>query len=169
MAFQLNAMVAVSNNLVIGKDNDLIWRLSSDLKYFKQVTSGHCIISGRKNYESIGRPLPGRTNIIITRDTQYQAKGCVVVHSLAEAVAHAQSIGDEAPFVIGGGEIYKLALPYVHTLYYTEVHEDFEGDTFFPELGPQWVETSRQAGVQTDKDQCAFSFVTYTNSQVQSF
>lgn len=161
--FELKAIVAVAENHVIGRDNDLIWKLSSDLKYFKEMTSGHCVICGRRSYESIGRPLPHRTNIIITRDTTYQAEGCVVVASLKEAIEHARSIEDQSPFIIGGGQIYNLALDHVNTLYYTEVHAEFQGDTFFPELDSQWVETSRISGEKTDKDQCEFTFVTYSN------
>lgn len=167
MAFQLNAIVAVSDNGVIGKDNDLIWKLRTDLQYFKKVTSGHCIISGRKNYESIGRPLPGRTNIILTRDTSYHAEGCIVLHDLDSAIQYAKDIGDESPFIIGGGQIYRAALPYISTFYVTEVHDEFEGDTFFDSLTEGWEEVSRQKGEKSDKDECEFTFVVYHNTQLK--
>jgi len=161
---KLNAIVAVAQNRAIGKDNDLIWRLSNDLKHFKNVTQGHCIISGRKNYESIGRPLPGRTNIILTRDTSYQAEGCEVVHTLKDALKIAEKIGDLSPFIIGGGEIYRMTLPYVDTLYYTEVHQEFDADVFFPELTNQWQEISREKHLKDEKNQCDYSFVVYKNT-----
>lgn len=165
---ELHAIVAVADSGIIGKDNQLIWRLSDDLKYFKKVTQGHCIISGRKNYESIGRPLPGRTNIIITRDNSYQAEGCVVVNSLQDAINIAKNENDPTPFIIGGGEIYRLSLPYIHKLYLTEVHQAFEGDVTFPELGKEWIETSRVRNAASEKNQCDFSFVCYENKSVTS-
>jgi len=157
---KISAIVAVAKNNVIGKDNDLIWRLSEDLKRFKRITSGHSIIMGRLNYESIGRPLPNRTNIIITRQTDYQVDGCVVVNSLEDALKVARENGDDEAFVIGGAQIYKLAMPLVDKIYLTEVHEEFDGDVFFDELGDEWQEVLREGPFpKTEKDQCEYSFV----------
>jgi dihydrofolate reductase len=157
---KVSAIVAVSANNVIGKDNDLIWRLSEDLKRFKRITSGHSIIMGRLNYESIGRPLPNRTNIIITRQTDYQVEGCVVVNSVEEALNVARENGDDEAFIIGGAQIYRLAMPLVEKIYLTEVHQEFDGDVFFDELGDEWQEVHREGPFpKTEKDQCEYSFV----------
>ena len=156
----ISAIVAVAKNNVIGKDNDLIWRLSKDLKRFKEITTGHHIIMGRLNYESIGRPLPNRTTVIITRQTDYTAEGCVVVNSLEAALEVARNNGESEAFIIGGAQIYDLAMPLVKKLYLTEVHAEFEGDVFFTELDENWKEVSRQGPFpKTDKDQCEYSFV----------
>jgi len=128
----LSIIVATAENNVIGKNNDLIWHLPRDLKHFKETTTEHYIIQGRKTYESYGKPLPNRTNVIITRDKNYKAEGCIVVHSLEDAVKKAQV--DSEPFIIGGGKIYEQALPMADRIYLTRIHENFEGDTFFPEL-----------------------------------
>ena len=133
---KVSLIVAVAKNGVIGKDNDLIWSLPKDMRFFKETTLGHCVIMGRKNFESIPerfRPLPNRINVIITRQSDYQAEGCVVVNSLENALEIAQHNGDEEPFIIGGGQIYKLALDrnLVDKIYLTKVHYSFEGDTFF--------------------------------------
>ena len=138
---KLSLIVAMSNNGVIGIDNTLPWHLPEDLKYFKQVTMGKPIIMGRKTYDSIGRPLPGRLNIVITRDDRWTAEGVSVVHSLEQALAlAAQQPGDEA-MVIGGEQIYRLALPMAQRLYLTRVDADIDGDAFFPSIDErQWVQ-----------------------------
>jgi dihydrofolate reductase len=133
----LSIIVAVSDNGVIGKDNDLIWHLPADLKHFKETTKGHVVIMGRKNYESIPdrfRPLPGRTNIIISRNKKYDAKDCVLVSSIGEAIDKAKAIGEKEAFIIGGGEIYRQSLTLSDKIYLTRVHADFDGDTFFDDL-----------------------------------
>lgn len=133
----LSIIVAVSDNGVIGKDNDLIWHLPIDLKHFKETTKGHVVIMGRKNYESIPdrfRPLPGRTNIIISRNKKYDAKDCVLVSSIGEAIDKAKAIGEKEAFIIGGGEIYRQSLTLSDKIYLTRVHADFDGDTFFDDL-----------------------------------
>lgn len=140
---------AMARNRTIGRNNALPWYLPEDLKYFKRVTLGKPIIMGRKTWESIGRPLPGRTNIVITRDAAFQADGVRVVHSLEQALALAEKIclldgGDEA-IVMGGAEIYALALPHADRLYLTQVHADVEGDAHFPPLDlTQWHELGRE-------------------------
>lgn len=128
----LSIIVAVAENNVIGRNNDLIWHLPRDLKHFKETTTGHHIIQGRKTFESCGKPLPNRTNIIVTRDQNYEVEDCIVVHSLEEAIKAAEN--DNEAFIIGGGNIYKQALPLVDRIYLTKIHEKFDGDTFFPEI-----------------------------------
>ncbi len=130
----VNIIVSITRkSRAIGKETgELLFRISDDLKRFKELTMGHPIIMGRKTYESIGKPLPGRTSIIITRNQNFQAEGCIVVNSLEEAIQRGGQLDSEI-FVIGGGEIYKQALPHVHKLYLTIVESDAEGDVFFPE------------------------------------
>lgn len=130
----LSAVLAMSENRVIGKNNQLPWRLPADLKHFKAITTGHPILMGRKTYESIGRPLPNRTNIILTHNPLFQAPGCIVVTSVDEAIRDASLENKEEIFVIGGAEIYKLLLPVTQRIYLTIVHHQFEGDAYFPEL-----------------------------------
>lgn len=161
----VSLIVAVSENNVIGKDNDLIWNLPNDMKFFKQKTQGHVVIMGRKNYESIPekfRPLPNRTNIIITRQKNYHAPGCHIVDSIEQALDLAQQVQDDEPFIIGGGQIYQLALEQnlVHRIYLTRVHDHFEGDTFFPELPSQWKEIQKLKHPADEKHSCGFSFIT---------
>ena len=145
---KVSLIVAVSENSVIGKDNDLIWRLPKDMKFFKETTLGHHVIMGRKNFESIPHkysPLTNRRNVIITKQADYKAKGCIIVNSVKEALEVASKNGDPEPFIIGGGQIYKIALEanLVDKIYLTKIHHSFDGDTFFNELGPEWEETSR--------------------------
>ena len=128
---KISLIAALSENRAIGKDNKLIFRISEDLKHFKKITSGHPVIMGRKTYESIGRPLPNRTNIVITRDKTYLAQGCKVVHSLNEALEAAKKVEDAEIFVIGGGQIFKEAIKIANKLYLTLVEGKYEGDTFF--------------------------------------
>jgi len=140
---------AMSRNRVIGRNNALPWHLSEDLRYFKRITLGKPIIMGRKTWESIGRPLPGRTNIVITRDKSFQAAGARVVHSLDDALRLAEHIGviegAEEAIVIGGAEIYALALPKAERLYLTQVHAEVQGDAWFPEFDvSQWQELARE-------------------------
>lgn len=155
---QLSIIVAVANHNVIGINNTLPWHLPEDLKRFKALTMGHHIIMGRKTYESLGRLLPGRTTVIVTRNKGYKVEGALVVHSL-EAALKASCEDDEA-FLIGGGELYKAGLVVASKLYMTEVHKTFDGDAFFPaiDLG-KWQQTSQEKH-QTDEG-VAFSYVIY--------
>ena len=130
---RISLIAALSDNRVIGNAGKIPWRLSDDLRRFKERTLGHAIIMGRKTYESIGRPLPGRTNIVITRDATRDIPGCVVVGSLESALAKAQEIETEEVFICGGGQIYAEALSLADRLYLTIVHANVEGDAFFPE------------------------------------
>jgi dihydrofolate reductase len=154
-------IVAVSENQVIGKDNDLIWNLSLDLKRFKTLTSGHYIIMGRKTFESFPKPLPNRTHVVITRQNNYKApEGVLVVDSLEKAVE--LSKGDSQPYIIGGGEIYKQALAFANRIELTRVHANFDGDTFFPELDLNvWKEIKNERIKKDEKHDCDFSFITY--------
>ena len=145
---KVSLIVAADKNGVIGKDNNLIWKLPNDMKFFKDKTLGHHVIMGRKNFESIPhkyQPLPGRKNVIITRKNNYIAKGCLIVNSLEEALEIAKQNLDQEPFIIGGGQIYKLALEsnLIDKIYLTKVHHTFIGDTFFPRLGNDWKEIKR--------------------------
>lgn len=162
----VSLIVAISENRVIGKNNDLIWSLPKDMKFFKETTLGHHVIMGRKNFESIPHkysPLPNRTNIVITRQTNYTAKGCVIVNSLEDALAIARKSGDKEPFIIGGGQIYKIALEknLVDKIYLTKVHHSFAGDTFFPELGSKWIEVERIDCKIDKKHAYNYSFLTF--------
>jgi dihydrofolate reductase len=160
----VSLIAALSRNRVIGKDKALPWRLPEDLRRFKALTVGHPVVMGRKTYESIlqslGKPLPGRENIVVTRSTDYKAPGCRVVHSLDAALNVARTApGGEECCVIGGEEIFRLAFPLADRLELTEIHRDYEGDAWFPEYdGEQWTETAREA---REYDGIAYDFVTY--------
>ncbi len=148
MSIRLSMMVAKASNNVIGRNNKLPWYLPNDLKYFKQVTFGKPVIMGRKTWESLKGPLPGRTNIVITRQPDYRAEGAKVVATVEDAITMAENVafieGQEEAVIMGGAEIYALALPQTERLYLTEVHADVEGDTFFPEYATaEWQESGR--------------------------
>lgn len=144
----------MSKNRVIGDSNTLIWHLPEDLKRFKQLTTGNAIVMGRKTYESIGRPLPNRRNIIITRDKDYSIEGCEVVNSLEEAFL----ITGSDCFVIGGGEIYKQSLSYSEKIYLTLIDKDFEGDTEFPEINSEWKKINKE---DFESSEFNWSFIEY--------
>ena len=162
---KVSLIVAVSENGVIGKDNDLIWHLPKDMRFFKETTLNHHVIMGRKNFESIPhkyRPLPNRTNVIITRNSDYKAEGCVVVNSVKQGLEVAKENGDKEPFIIGGGQIYKLALEnnLVDKIYLTKVHHAFDGDTFFPELNNEWKEVHKTVNKADEKHAYDYDFIT---------
>lgn len=157
---RLCLIAAVAGNGVIGRDNGLPWRLPDDLKHFKALTLGHPVLMGRKTWESLGRPLPGRENLIVTRNLAYQASACRVVHSLPEALA--ACAGKALAFVIGGGELYAQALPLADTLYLTEVQTAVEGDAYFPDFDrTRYIETERRHHDADEAHAWAFDFVTY--------
>ncbi|HSB94246.1 MAG TPA: dihydrofolate reductase, partial [Flavitalea sp.] len=131
---RVSLVVAVSENHVIGKDNQLLWSLPNDMKFFKNTTWGMPVIMGRKTFESLGKPLPGRTNIVITSKPDWQAPGTITVSSLDEAIHAAEETDAKEVFVIGGGQVYKQSMPVANRIYYTRVHTSVEGDTFFPEI-----------------------------------
>jgi dihydrofolate reductase len=142
-------IAVISRNRCLGRDGALLFELPGDLRRFRQLTTGHAVIMGRKTHESIGRPLPGRRNIIVTRDPAYRAAGCETASSLEDAIALGRE-RDEMPMILGGGTIYAAALPLATVLYLTEVDRHASGDTFFPELGPEWEETDREPGEAPD-------------------
>jgi dihydrofolate reductase len=154
---KISMVVAVSENLVIGKDGWMPWNIPSDLKHFKKITAGHPIIMGRKTFESIGKPLPKRTNIVVTRDLNYSFEGVKVVSSLKNAILEAGKIDQEEIFVIGGGQIYKQALELADKLYLTLVQGEFEGDTFFPEYRNIFTKTVSE--FQSEENGFKFSFL----------
>ena len=153
-------IVAMDMNRVIGKDNQLPWRLPRELQYVKQTTMGHPIILGRKNYEAIGRPLPGRRNIVMTKDPQFSAEGCEIAHSVEEVYQLCE--GEEEIFIFGGEQIYKLFLEKTDKLYVTVIHHEFEGDTFFPEIDySQWKEISKVQGITDEKNPYTYFYHVY--------
>jgi dihydrofolate reductase len=157
---KISAIVAMGENRAIGFQGNIPWHLSADFKRFKELTMGHPIVMGRKTFESIGKPLPGRTNIVITTDPSYVVEGCVAAHSLEEALA-ATGAADEV-FIIGGAQIYELALPKVQTLYLTKVHGAFEGDTFFPVLNEaEWNLIGSEDHAKDEKNDADFTFLIY--------
>ncbi|MGJ8591929.1 MAG: dihydrofolate reductase [Aquaticitalea sp.] len=157
----LTLIVAAGENDAIGKDNNLIWHLSDDLKRFKTLTSGHAIIMGRKTFESFSKPLPNRKHIVISRQQNYQVpEGVIVVHNLEDAMDAAK--GDQQPFVIGGGEIYKQAMPYASKIELTRVHETFDADTFFPKINLSvWKEIDNTFHPMDEQHDFSFSFISY--------
>ena len=167
---KVSLIVAVAENGVIGKDNDLVWHLPKDIRFFKETTMGHYVIMGRKNFESIPhkyRPLPNRINIVITRQSEYNAEGCIIVDSVEAALKIAKNNGDIEPFIIGGGQIYKIALEenLVDKIYLTKVHHSFDGDTFFPELSSDWKETNKTENKADEKHKYNYDFITLEKNQ----
>ncbi|NIJ51777.1 dihydrofolate reductase [Dyadobacter arcticus] len=158
----ISIIVAVSENGVIGRDNQLLWRLPDDLKRFKQLTLNHPMIMGRKTFESIGKPLPGRVSIVVTKNPAFSFEGVVVAHSLEEAIRLARELQTNEVFVIGGGEIYRLAQPISDRLYVTEVKLQIEGDTYFEIADPDaWIETERIVHKTDERHTVEFEFVKY--------
>lgn len=155
----ISIIAAMARNRIIGINNTLPWRLPADLQHFKRVTMGKPVIMGRKTFESIGRPLPGRANIIITRDRDYTAEGCHIVHSIADAFAEIDP--HEEAMVIGGASFYAQALPYASRMYLTIIDEDFDGDAVFPEYNPsRWQVIKRVDGVRDAKNAHRYYFIT---------
>ena len=158
-------IAALSRNGVIGKNNDLPWKLPDDMKFFMETTKGHHVIMGRKNYDSIPRkfkPLPDRTNIVVTRQKQFDAPGCIVVDALEKGLAIAKEHNEPETFVIGGAGFYSLGLPYANKLYLTEIEAEIQGDTYFPSFDRnEWIETSRVHHTNDERHAYAFDFVLY--------
>jgi dihydrofolate reductase len=161
----VSMIAAVSKNRVIGKNNDLPWKLPDDMKFFMETTKGHHTIMGRKNYDSIPqkfKPLPHRTNIVVTRKKNFEAPGCIVVNSLEEGLRISKDNSESEIFIIGGAEIYKLGLPHAHRLYLTEIDAVIDGDTYFPEIAKdQWLERSRVHHGRDERHAYSFDFVIY--------
>lgn len=162
---KISAIAALSKNFVIGKDNDLPWKLPDDMKFFMETTKGHHVIMGRKNYDSLkGRfkPLPDRTNIIVTRQKKFPAPGCIIVNDIRDGIGIPEKNGEEECFIIGGAEIYKLAMPYTNRLYLTEINAVVDGDTFFPPFPKnKWKEVSRKHHGKDERHAYEFDFVIY--------
>ena len=156
----LSIIVAAAENNVIGRDNGLVWRLSADLKRFKALTTGHTILMGRKTYESVGKALPNRRNIVISRNPDYKAAGCEVVRGVEEALELTK--GEDEVFVTGGGTIYKELWDKADKLYLTVVHQECEGDTVIPPVDPEkWKEVSREEHQADEKNGCDYTFINY--------
>lgn len=157
---EIAIVVAMASNRTIGINNTLPWRISEDLKRFKALTMGHHLIMGRKTFDSIGNPLPGRTTVVVTRDRRLRIDGCTVVHSLPEAIASCAR--DTQIFVVGGADIYAQALPLADTLCITEIQQDVIGDAHFPEFNrDEWQEVSRETHHQETPQPLEYHFVTY--------
>ena len=166
MSVKVCIVVAMAENRVIGQDNDLPWRIPEDLKYFKNVTMGLPLVMGRKTFESIGKPLPGRPHFIVTRNKEWSHEGVSVSSSLEGAIeaakAQAERDGKDRVMIVGGAEIYLQVLPQVDRLYLTRVHCEIEGDAFFPELNyEEWNEVSRKSGENSGQNGYEYSFFVY--------
>ncbi|HTI57992.1 dihydrofolate reductase [Mucilaginibacter sp.] len=154
----ISAIVAIGENNAIGKNNQLLWHLPADLKHFRVVTSGHTIIMGRKTFDSVGKPLPNRRNIVVTRQ-DIKIEGCEVVKSIDEAITLCQ--GEYEVFIGGGAEIYRLAMDKTDKIYLTIVHKAFDADTFFPDIDhKKWIETKREDFPADEKNNIPYSFIT---------
>lgn len=164
MPLRLSLLVAMAKNRVIGRNNKLPWHLPADLKHFKFLTMGQTIVMGRKTYESIGKPLPGRTNIIITRQTGYEVPGAIVVNSIDDALLtckETRSINAEN-FIIGGEELYRQTLKICQRIYITEIQRDFEGDAYFPAFDPnEWEETQRDKHISESDVNLEYHFIVF--------
>lgn len=162
----ISFIVAVSENHVIGKDNKLPWTLPSDMKYFKNKTWAMPVVMGRKTYEALGKPLDGRQNIVITRKSGWKPDGVEVVHSIDQAIVAATAVDAKEIFIIGGGEIFQAAMPSADRIYLTLIHQNFEGDAFFPEIDPeQWKLTSNRDCEANEKNPYAHSFQVWERRQ----
>jgi dihydrofolate reductase len=165
----ISLIAARSRNGVIGRNNDLPWKLPDDMKYFMTTTRGHVVIMGRKNYDSLPasyKPLPNRTNVVVTRQRAFHAPACVVVHDMNQALEVARKNNESETFVIGGAEIYALALPSADRLYLTEIDADIQGDTYFPSFErEEWRVTSRTHHDADEKHAYPFDFVVYQRNR----
>ncbi|HEX5170015.1 MAG TPA: dihydrofolate reductase [Cyclobacteriaceae bacterium] len=161
----VSLIAAVAQNKVIGKNNDLPWNLPDDMKYFMQTTKSHYVIMGRKNYQSIPekfRPLPNRTNVVVTRQKNFAAPGCIIVNSIEEGIERAKENNEQEVFIIGGAEIYRQGMKHTQRMYLTEIKAIIEGDTFFPEFNHhEWKEISRTSHGTDERHRYPFDFVVY--------
>ncbi|MET3113711.1 dihydrofolate reductase [Pedobacter sp. CG_S7] len=159
----VSLVVAMSTNNAIGKDNQLLWHLPADLKHFKDITSGHTIIMGRKTYESVGKALPNRRNIVITRNTHLKLTGVEVMHSLKEALNSSKE--ENEVFIIGGAEIFNQSIKLANKIYLTRINESYEADTFFPEIDKNcWLESELEHHLPDEKNALSYSFSTLTSN-----
>ena len=158
----LSIIVAKARNNIIGKENKLVWKLPADLQHFKELTTGHVMIMGRKTFESLGRVLPNRKHIVFSQNPDFKVKdeNVQVVHSMLEIQEYIEN--EEENFVIGGAMIYNLLMPHVTKMYVTEIEEEFEGDCFFPRINPAiWKEIAREKGTKNEENNLDYSYVTY--------
>lgn len=149
-------IAAIGQNRELGKGNALLWNIPEDMKRFRAITKNHVVIMGRKTFESIGRPLPARTNIVVSRDLKFAPKGVIVAHSLNEALTEARRIETKELFIIGGGQLYTMALPIADRLYITLVHESFDADTYFPDYSLFKKVVSKEEG---NNEQYSYTFL----------
>jgi dihydrofolate reductase len=164
MQARISIIVAMARNRTIGINNTLPWRCPEDLKHFKSLTMGHHMIMGRKTFDSIGKPLPGRTTVVVTRNRELKIEGCIVTHTLDEAIA--ACAGDEEIFIVGGAELYTQALPLADTIYLTEIQQDIIGDAHFPPFNQNaWREVKREVRVQETPQPLTYHFVTLQRSK----
>ncbi|MDQ0245399.1 dihydrofolate reductase [Bacillus fengqiuensis] len=160
----ISLIAAMDENRLIGKNNDLPWRLPADLAYFKKITMGHVIVMGRKTFESIGKPLPGRENVIVTSQQDYKVEGASIVHSIEELLQLDED--SKEVFVIGGAHLYEQTLAHAHRLYLTEIQEQFEGDAYFPQIDERkWSVASKIEGIKDEKNPYIYYFTVYEREQ----
>src|ERR1017187_5778516 len=161
----ISLIVAISENNVIGKNNSLPWHLPADVKYFLDTTMGHCVIMGRKNYDSIPlkyRPLDGRTNIVVTRQKDFKADKCIVVNSVEDALNEAKKKNETEVFIIGGADIYRQTIDTADKIHYTKIHHTFDGDAFFPKIDEsKWKLTGKKDIASDEKNKFPFSLCVY--------
>ena len=157
---KISLIVAMDKKRVIGKDNDIPWRISSDWEYVKNTTKGHAIILGRKNLQSIGRALPDRRNIILTRDKNFNFKDCEIAHSIKDALAGCE--GEERVAIVGGAKIFEQSMDLADIIHFTRIHHIFDADTFFPAIDPdKWIEVESEYHEPDEKNLFSYSFITY--------
>lgn len=165
----ISAIVAMARNRVIGVNNQIPWYLPADLRFFKKTTMGHHVIMGRRTFMSIGKPLPGRTNIVVSRNPFFLAEGILVAHSLEEALYMAMESGEKEAFVIGGGQLYLQAMSYLDKVYITRVDAEVAGDTYFPELSPfQWKQLSRTTFAADDRNAHGYAIEIYESTAAKT-
>lgn len=155
----ISLIVAAGANNVIGKDSQLPWQLPADMKYFKNTTTGHTVIMGRGTFESLGKPLPNRKNIVVTRQQNFHPEGCTVLNSLEAAISSAKDLGEQEAFIIGGGDIFRQSIVWADRIYLTRIFHEFEGDTFFPEMkSEEWRMISEAKHEANEKNRFSYAF-----------
>lgn len=162
----VSLIAAVAENRVIGRNNELIWRLPNDMRFFKSTTSGHYVVLGRKTFDSFGKPLPNRTHVVITRNETFHYPGVLRASGIDEALEICRNGGETEVFVLGGGEIYQQSMKHADKLYITEVKASFDGDTYFPEFDKSdWREINREPHFKDEKHAYDYSFVIYERTK----
>jgi len=160
----ISIVAAASDNDVIGKNGTLPWKMPADMKFFKNLTMGHTVVMGRKTYESMGKPLSGRKNVVITRDRSFKAEGCIVLHSPEDAFKLSET--EKEVFIIGGADIYKTVLSMTNKIYLTRIHGTFDGDAYFPKLSEkEWVENTHVTHPADEKNPYSYSFIEFVRKK----